>query len=84
MNADYHSYFYEIRIQGHLDARWLPRFEGLTITLTPAGETIFTGTIVDQAALYGLLNRIRDLGLELVSVQRRPIDDEKDFDCVNR
>lgn len=68
---------YQIYVQGHLDARWLPRFAGLTITLTPAGETILTGIIEDQAALYGLLNRIRDLGLELISVQRQPTETDK-------
>lgn len=71
------KYVYQIRVQGHLDARWLHRFEGLTITLTPAGETILTGPIADQAALYGVLNRVRDLGLDLISVQRQPIENEK-------
>lgn len=66
------KYVYQICVQGHLDARWLPRFAGLHITLTPAGETILTGPVVDQAALYGLLNQIHDLGLDLISVQRQP------------
>lgn len=78
------KYVYQIQVQGHLDARWLARFEGLTITLTPSGETIFTGSIVDQAALYGLLNRIRDLGLELISVQRQPLEDQKDGNDVSQ
>ena len=77
MNDQHLSHRYEIRVQGHLDERWFHRFEGLTITLTAAGETIITGAIVDQAALYGLLNRIRDLGLDLLSVQRQPFEDEK-------
>ncbi len=68
---------YEIRVQGHLDERLFHRFEGLTITLTPAGETILAGPVIDQAALYGLLNRIRDLGLELLSVQRQPAENQK-------
>lgn len=66
------EHIYQICVQGHLDARWLPRFAGLTITLTPTGETVLSGPVVDQAALYGLLNQIRDLGLDLISVQRRP------------
>lgn len=77
MNDKHLSHLYEIRVQGHLDERWFHRFEGLTITLTAAGETVITGAIVDQAALYGLLNRIRDLGLDLLSVQRQPLEDEK-------
>lgn len=59
---------YEIRIKGHLDDRWADRFEGLTITRKDNGETLLTGSGIDQAALYGLLRKIRDLGLVLVSV----------------
>ncbi len=70
------QHLYQICVQGHLDARWLPRFAGFRITLTPAGETILTGPIVDQAALYGVLNQIRDLGLALISVQRQPQEKE--------
>lgn len=77
MNDNNLSQLYEIHVQGHLDERWFHRFEGLAITLTAGGETIITGAIVDQAALYGILNRIRDLGLDLLSVQRQPIEDEK-------
>ncbi|MCB8983379.1 MAG: hypothetical protein H6659_06130 [Ardenticatenaceae bacterium] len=69
---------YEIRVKGHLDERLFHRFEDLTITLTPAGETILAGPVIDQAALYGLLNRIRDLGLELLLVQRQPDENKKD------
>lgn len=65
------NHVYQICVLGHLDARWLSRFAGLHLTLTPAGETILTGPIVDQAALFGLLNQIRDLGLDLISVQRQ-------------
>ena len=59
---------YEIRVRGHLDARWASQFEGLTITLEEDGDTLLTGPIIDQAALHGLLKKVRDLGLPLVSV----------------
>lgn len=60
---------YEIRIKGHLDERWMRYFEGLTTILQANGETTIIG-LMDQATLHGLLNRIRDLSLELISVQR--------------
>src|SRR4028118_8255 len=59
---------YEIRIKGHLDNRWATRFEGMTLTLADNGDTLLTGLVVDQAALHGLLRRVRDLGMPLVSV----------------
>ena len=59
---------YEIRVRGHLDARWANRFEGLIITLEDNGDTLLTGPVIDQAALHGLLKKVRDLGLPLVSV----------------
>jgi hypothetical protein len=59
---------YEIRIEGHLDERWADRFEGMTITLVHNGETLLTGPVIDQAALHGLLKKVRDSGLPLVSV----------------
>jgi hypothetical protein len=59
---------YEIRIKGHLAARWADRFGGMTITLAENGETLLTGPVIDQAALHGLLKKVRDLGLPLVSV----------------
>ena len=62
--------FYEIRLQGHLEARWAAWFEGMTITLADSGETLLTGPVSDQAALHGLLRKVRDLGLPLVSVNR--------------
>ena len=62
--------FTEIRIKGHLDQRWADWFDGLTITLEENGDTLLTGQGVDQAALHGLLRKVRDLGLPLVSVNR--------------
>ncbi len=61
---------YEIRIQGHLDKRWADRFEGMTLTLEADGETLLTGPVIDQSALHGLLRKVRDLGMPLVSVNR--------------
>ena len=61
---------YEIRLKGHLDTRWADRFEGLTITLDDNGTTRLTGPLVDQAALHGVLRKVRDLGTPLLSVRR--------------
>jgi hypothetical protein len=61
---------YEIRIKGHLDDRWAGWFEGMTITLADNGDTLLTGTVVDQAALHGLLKKVRDLGMELLSINQ--------------
>lgn len=59
---------YQIRIKGHLDAQWTDWFEGLAITPLENGDTLLTGPVVDQAALYGLLRKVRDVGLPLLSV----------------
>lgn len=59
---------YQIRVQGHLGRQWSDRFEELSITLEDDGTTLLTGPVIDQAALYGLLRRIRDLGITLLAV----------------
>ena len=59
---------YEIRIAGHLGAEWMEWFDGLTITQEPDGDTRLTGVVTDQSALYGLLRKMRDLGLTLLAV----------------
>ncbi len=66
----YESGLYEIRVKGHLADRWAGWFEGLTITLEEDGVTLLTGPVIDQAALYGLLRKTRDLGMPLLSVNR--------------
>lgn len=72
------SELYEIRLKGHLAKRWADWFAGLTITLEDTGETRLTGPVVDQAALYGLLRKVRDLGLPLLSVRQIKPDDAPD------
>ena len=59
---------YHIKIKGHLDTSWQDWFDGLTITLTGDGNTVFSGVILDQAALHGVFKKIRNLGLTLISV----------------
>ena len=59
---------YQIRIKGHLSPQWTGWFEGLTITLEEDGDTLLTGTVIDQAALHGWLKKVRDLGMPLLSV----------------
>src|SRR5437764_11949707 len=61
---------YQIRIKGHLGRQWTNWFGGLTITLEDNGETLLTGPVVDQAALHGLLRKVRDVGMPLLSVSR--------------
>ena len=61
---------YEIRLKGHLDARWAESFEHMRFSHTSDGTTILSGPVVDQAALYGLLRKVRDLGLPLLAVNQ--------------
>ena len=61
---------YQIRIEGHLGARWANWFGGMTITPEEGGETLLTGPVADQAALHGLLRKVRDLGMPLISAVR--------------
>jgi hypothetical protein len=60
--------FYEIRLKGQLEARWVEWFDGLAITLDENGNTLLSGPVIDQAALHGFLKKVRDLGMPLVSV----------------
>jgi hypothetical protein len=61
---------YQIRIKGHLGPQWADRFGGLSITLEDNGDTVLTGPVTDQAALHGLLKKVRDLGMPLLSVNK--------------
>ncbi len=62
---------YEIRVTEHLEERWTKWFGGLEIVHAESGETIIRGEVADQPALFGVLGKVRDLGLTLISVQRR-------------
>ena len=66
------SMVYQIRVRSHLNSDWTDWFDGLTITLEENGDTLLTGTVIDQPALHGLLKKVRDLGMPLVSVNPVP------------
>lgn len=68
---------YQIRLKGHLEARWAEWFDGLAITLEENGITLLSGPVVDQAALHGILKKVRDLGLTLLSVNPVEPDSEE-------
>jgi hypothetical protein len=72
---------YEIRVQGHLDSRWSDRFDGLTLTQESNGITLLEGRVVDQSALHGLLQRVRDTGLPLISVT--PVEPDQTTETTN-
>jgi hypothetical protein len=65
-----HDMVYQIRLKGHLGRQWADWFDGLTITLEDNGDTLLTGLLADQAALHGLLKKVRDLGLTLISLNQ--------------
>lgn len=67
-----HGSIYQIELQGHLSEQWAEWFDGMKITQEENGRTLLTGHIIDQAALHGLLKKIRDLGLPLISLIRVP------------
>lgn len=69
-NAGNQPMLYQIRLKGHLGREWTDWFEVMTITPEDNGETLLTGLVLDQAALHGLLKKVRDLGMPLVSVNR--------------
>jgi hypothetical protein len=72
------SLVYQIRVKGHLGYQWADWFEGLTITIEDNGDTLLTGPVVDQAALHGLIKKVRDLGMPLISVIRlKPVQKEE-------
>jgi hypothetical protein len=71
---------YQIRIKGHLGREWAEWFEGLALTALDNGETLLTGAVVDQAALHGVLRKVRDLGIPLLSVVRVKPDQAGPFD----
>lgn len=67
-------YFYEIRVEGHITDRWSDWFDGLAIQNEPDGDTILSGLVCDQAALFGALSKIHALNLVLIAVSRKPVD----------
>ena len=78
MSSTQREPIYQLRVKGHLDPRWNSGFDGLRITLEDNGDALLTGPVADQAALYGLLKRLRDLGLPLLAVNRLTPDQESD------
>jgi hypothetical protein len=68
---------FQIRIQGHLGQQWADWFDGLTITLEEDGNTLLSGPVIDQSALHGILTKIRDLGMPLLSVNSVDLDQGK-------
>jgi hypothetical protein len=74
--------FYEIRVEGHIGDSWSSWFEGMTIRHEESGQTVLSGTLVDEAALHGVLMKIRDLGLPLVEVRRIETGTKSAEECV--
>jgi hypothetical protein len=75
---------YEIRVEGVLDQRWSAWFDGLQLTSQPDGVTVIAGPVADQAALHGLLAKVRDLALPLLSVRRIEQADQEETPCPHR
>ena len=73
---------YQIRVRGHLDRTWSAWFDGLTLTTMANGETVLAGPIADQAALHGVLTKVRDLGLPLLAVNQ--IEPDRDASVTER
>ncbi|MCA0970678.1 hypothetical protein LCM20_08770 [Halobacillus litoralis] len=71
LKEDQRDTIYQIRVKGHLGSEWINYFHGFTIHCREAGETVLTGPVMDQAELHGLIRRIRDLGLPLISIMRK-------------
>lgn len=71
---------YQIRLKGHLHEQWGDWFGGVTITLEEGGDTLLTCQVVDQAALHGLLRKVRDLGMPLISANRMDLDETDETD----
>ena len=69
-NDSSRSMLHQIRIAGHLDNHWAEEFGGFTITRQQNGDTFLTGPVMDQAALFGILKKVRDLGMQLISIER--------------
>ena len=78
MSSTLRERVYQLRVKGHLDSRWRDGFDGLVITLEDNGDALLTGPVADQAALYGLLKKLRDLGLPLLAVNRLIPDQESE------
>jgi hypothetical protein len=74
--------WYELRLQGHLDPRWSSQLEGMALTQLSDGTTLLRGRVVDQVALHGLLARVRDIGLPVLSLTR--VDPRQPHDHINR
>jgi len=72
--GDHHDPGYEIRVKGHLDPRWAAWFDGMSLTNESDGVTVIHGPVADQAALHGLLRKVRDMGLPLISVTQVELD----------
>jgi hypothetical protein len=73
----YQPAIYQIRLKGQLDERWTDWFGGMAVALTEDGDTLLTGPVADQAALHGLLRKVRDVGIPLVSVNELQISERQ-------